>query len=294
MDGLEYGDSGAWPVAADGLGASLAKRVAASPSSPSENWRASHQVGGKPGAVNFPETGSSPQVVHDALVTVRSSGRWWVRFDTVRAGSLVLRTDDAGPTVSWSHQLRVTAGRRFEHYTFDGEWNVITGTTPIQPGRWYHVAATAESGGVSRLYVNGLPEGGSEPVGTLWAGGNRWMLGTPSQGFPNAFQGSLDDFAIWDHALKPVGIEALVRESAPTAGGGLGAWLRTDLEPAVRGNQSSVWVRQEFEAPASRGYDELMLRMRYDDGFVAGLNGVEVARGNAPESVTWRSPFPSR
>jgi len=32
-----------------------------------------------------------------------------------------------------------------------------------------------------------------------------------------------------------------------------------------------------------------MLKMKYDDGFVAYLNGREIARGNAPASLNWRS-----
>lgn len=40
----------------------------------------------------------------------------------------------------------------------------------------------------------------------------------------------------------------------------------------------SVYVRQTFEIPDPAGLDTLLLRMRYDDAFVAYLNGTEVAR----------------
>ncbi|MCP4190749.1 MAG: hypothetical protein GY768_08980 [Planctomycetaceae bacterium] len=36
-------------------------------------------------------------------------------------------------------------------------------------------------------------------------------------------------------------------------------------------------------------FDALSLRMKFDDGFVAYINGEEVARDNAPETVTWNS-----
>src|SRR5688572_1874334 len=59
MDKMEYGDGGKWPLAADGSGASLAKRDPNSISGAPENWTSSVVVGGTPGARNFPETGQT-------------------------------------------------------------------------------------------------------------------------------------------------------------------------------------------------------------------------------------------
>ena len=53
MDVVDYGDSGDWPVAADGSGASLAKLDKWTSSSEAANWSASLAVGGTPGATNF-------------------------------------------------------------------------------------------------------------------------------------------------------------------------------------------------------------------------------------------------
>ncbi len=53
IDDVSYQVDNDWPVAADGSGASLAKRDPDSASGPSENWAASEQPGGTPGAVNF-------------------------------------------------------------------------------------------------------------------------------------------------------------------------------------------------------------------------------------------------
>jgi hypothetical protein len=52
MDSIEYADSGKWPVAADGIGASLAKRDPYVPSGDPGNWAASKLVGGTPGGDN--------------------------------------------------------------------------------------------------------------------------------------------------------------------------------------------------------------------------------------------------
>lgn len=54
MDQIDYGDNGRWPVLADGAGATLAKRRPYSSNKPPEHWTSSAQLGGTPGAANFP------------------------------------------------------------------------------------------------------------------------------------------------------------------------------------------------------------------------------------------------
>jgi hypothetical protein len=53
MNEIEFGDSGVWPVGADGSGATLAKADEGTGSADPANWRASAEVGGTPGAQNF-------------------------------------------------------------------------------------------------------------------------------------------------------------------------------------------------------------------------------------------------
>jgi len=48
-------------------------------------------------------------------------------------------------------------------------------------------------------------------------------------------------------------------------------------------------ARFAFNIAALTNYDSLILSMKYDDGFVAYLNGVEVARANAPETLLYSS-----
>lgn len=54
MDELEFEDAGHWPVGADGSGATLARRRAGAADRGHEAWAASREVGGTPGAPNFP------------------------------------------------------------------------------------------------------------------------------------------------------------------------------------------------------------------------------------------------
>ncbi|MBN2473347.1 MAG: lamin tail domain-containing protein [Pirellulales bacterium] len=59
--------------------------------------------------------------------------------------------------------------------------------------------------------------------------------------------------------------------------------VRTDVAASMHELGSSLWSRIEFPAGDTTHFDVLTLAMQYDDGFVAYLNGVEVARRNAPE-----------
>ncbi len=65
MDRLAYGEDDPWPVAADGLGATLAKFRNGSASEQPGSWGASKVAGGTPGAVNDP-TADGP-VVHELV-----------------------------------------------------------------------------------------------------------------------------------------------------------------------------------------------------------------------------------
>ncbi len=59
MDTLRYEDRGEWPSAADGTGASLAKRDPNAGSASAAHWTHSPQLGGTPGQLNF--AGTAPQ-----------------------------------------------------------------------------------------------------------------------------------------------------------------------------------------------------------------------------------------
>jgi hypothetical protein len=56
----------------------------------------------------------------------------------------------------------------------------------------------------------------------------------------------------------------------------------------MRGNTGSVYLRVPFTAPAGP-IASLTLNMKYEDGFVAWINGVEVASHNKPALLQWDS-----
>ena len=66
--------------------------------------------------------------------------------------------------------------------------------------------------------------------------------------------------------------------------------VRTNVKAAMQtANNASLYSRIKFDVADLASLQTLTLRMKYDDGYVAYINGVEVARKNAPASVAWNS-----
>ena len=51
----------------------------------------------------------------------------------------------------------------------------------------------------------------------------------------------------------------------------------------------TLYLRYTFDVDQLEAIDELLLRMKYDDGFIAYLNGKRVASANAPTTARWNS-----
>lgn len=71
-----------------------------------------------------------------------------------------------------------------------------------------------------------------------------------------------------------------------------GDLIGVDVEQAMR-QRSSIYLRLAFDVPDPSALEHLELRLKYDDGFVAYLNGTMVASGNAPAQALWSSVSPS-
>src|SRR5438093_7551677 len=72
-----------------------------------------------------------------------------------------------------------------------------------------------------------------------------------------------------------------------SAAAGLRPYFTTDIQTNMMNVNASAFVRVPFTNSAAP--DSLSLSVRYDDGFVAYLNGVEITRRNAPASPVWNS-----
>ena len=62
-----------------------------------------------------------------------------------------------------------------------------------------------------------------------------------------------------------------------------------DLMSPMRSKISSAYCRIPFTVTGASSFTHLTLKMKYDDGFVAYLNGQQVASANAPSNPAWNS-----
>ena len=80
---------------------------------------------------------------------------------------------------------------------------------------------------------------------------------------------------------------------AGTNGVGYGStvagFVRTDVRPAMSNINASAYIRVPFVMSNAANFSLFSLRMRYNDGFAAFINGVPVASANAPGSLAFNS-----
>jgi hypothetical protein len=65
------------------------------------------------------------------------------------------------------------------------------------------------------------------------------------------------------------------------------------FQTALPDGTHGVYARMEFSINDRSAITDLQLRLKYDNGFVAYLNGVRVASDNAPENPSWFSTAPA-
>ena len=100
----------------------------------------------------------------------------------------------------------------------------------------------------------------------------------------------------WKEFDAPAGIGEWIDGAAAvgyeTQGADYRSLLRIDVEDEMFEVNGSVYLRTEFDVPDQAAIDSierLVLKMKFDDGFVAYLNGVQIAEMNAPVTPAWNS-----
>lgn len=83
----------------------------------------------------------------------------------------------------------------------------------------------------------------------------------------------------------------LAVKSSPLASGSssLRPIIATDIETNMSGKNASAFLRIPFMITNTTSLTSLTLRMKYNDGFVAWINGSEVARRNFTGTAAWNS-----
>jgi hypothetical protein len=153
----------------------------------------------------------------------------WVRQSVLSlygqgVNAFVAQGRDNSSTYAW--MLSASApSQRASFALFDGVSNPeVVGTTPLEPGRWFHLAATYD-GAVMRLYVNGVLEGSLETSVDPGANAASVVFGRwPNQ--PDMLRGSLSEVAMFDRPLTAVEVRTAFAGPQPVPPAGVvGAYL---------------------------------------------------------------------
>lgn len=82
----------------------------------------------------------------------------------------------------------------------------------------------------------------------------------------------------------------LAVKSLPGSGtNSLRSVIQADVQSRMLNRASTAYMRIPFTLSNDASFGSLTLQVKYDGGFVAFLNGTEIARRNAPASVQWNS-----
>jgi hypothetical protein len=192
-----------------------------------------------------------------------------------------------GTNMSFNYGSNATFGAVGHWGTPDLGW----GTLP-QANQWHHLVYTYD-GTTTRVYDNGDLVNSS----VLGAGVINTHTGTPitlaAQVRSNGSidfgtrEGNLALARVRVHDGVLTGNQILSNYNVELVEFG-GSAFATDVTNLMNGGET-IYARQDFNVDADVDYEVMTLRMQYDDGFVAYLNGTEVARSNAPAPAQWDS-----
>jgi Concanavalin A-like lectin/glucanases superfamily/CotH kinase protein/Lamin Tail Domain/Immunoglobulin domain len=176
------------------------------------------------------------------------------------------------------------------HNTFIG-----TGGT-LNNGTWYHLVVTRDAGGTVNTYLNGALLFSGTDTATMSIS-NDLLIGSNHTGSPASaalyFNGLIDEVAFYNRNLSESEAAAHYLQSQ-SGGASYTGLFGTDLETAMYGVNSSAYIRIPFQIEDAAAVDRMVLRLRYDDGFVAWINGQEIVSRNAPASLAWDSAAQDR
>ena len=169
---------------------------------------------------------------------------------------------------------------------------VITSTGKAYAnGQWHHVAhVLGGTSGGQKLYVDGVlvASGAKTQSDFTWQQGVN--IGFSNDATSQFLNGEIDEAAVWSAALSAAQVQTLAAGSTPLALAGVTPYVKTNVSASMLNVNASGYLRVPFTLTRpGTDYEQVALRVRYEDGFVAWIDGVEIARRNAPAGQQWNS-----
>jgi hypothetical protein len=325
MNHVRYDDEGDWPVAPDGGGVSLARIDPEHDSQSPSDWTWSAEPNGTPGAVNFADAapplrplrlnqispgrkspffveivnvGNEPAPLTNARLEIQGvrDGVYVFGAGVLGPGEfLVVTSADLGFVPAPGDRVflgesdgsvydaaRVSGTSAARHPDGTGPWLVPALPTPGQANAvelctdivineiMYHPLRVPASDTVPAVSLFDENAGARVLVPQDDSLGRRWTGAEP-----------FDDRTWIQGKGTGVGYEA---------GTGYEPYIDTDVRAQMQGRAYTVYIRIAFEVADPARLTSLTLKLRYDDGFLAFLNGTLIASANLSASAAWNAP----
>src|SRR5213082_1610838 len=166
---------------------------------------------------------------------------------------------------------------------------------PFADNEWHHIVAVGTGQALALYYDGNLAADSPGSVSSYGASGFNFNIGGGGvfDATDNPFLGQIDEVAVWDRALTADEIARLLQSGSATPVD-YGPDIVTDVRTKMQTVNSSAFIRIPFTVANPADIAQLTLRLKYDDGFVAWLNGQEIARKNAPDALAWNSTATAR
>ncbi|HAK94283.1 MAG TPA: hypothetical protein DCM87_04600 [Planctomycetes bacterium] len=196
---------------------------------------------------------------------------WEFPAMTIEAGQVLVifasGKDRRDPAANLHTNFKLSSGGEYIALATP-EGRVVAGFGPVFPRQYtnvsYGLAMTSDS--MQLVPING-------PVRVLVPADN---------GLGAAWLDPDFDDGAWTAGTGGVGFD---RKTTPT----YRTLIGTDIEASLYNVNTSAYIRMPFDVADVSRCDAAILSMHYDDGFVAYLNGVEIARRNAPAALPWNA-----
>ena len=124
----------------------------------------------------------------------------WAKPDVVHSGVVVQKGGASGYSV-WQYRLSMSSGGQWRGTVFVGSTAyAVTAPGSAALGAWTHLVLT-RSGGTLSLYVNGALAATASSTGTLNTTTSILGIGRSGASATSWFDGSIDEVAVYGHAL---------------------------------------------------------------------------------------------
>jgi len=310
VDEVTFDDQLPWPFAADGLGGSLERTDSTSFGNTPANW---HSAPGTatPGTTNSLYAPPGAVIMSEIMAANRSTlkdedGEYsdWIELYNTTAHAVSLKgwhlTDQADRPTLWTFP-DVSIPAHGQLLVFASQKNRVNPASELHTNfaldaRGEFLALFRDDLTLEYAFDPAFPQQaydvsfGMNRTGThvetpiLYGTTGRYLVPTNATMLAIDWNSRTFDDGGWKIAGNGIGYDTDT-DYRPL--------FQTDLYSEMYGKQKSAFVRYPFAVSNSADVAQLLLRVTFDDGFAAWLNGVLIASNNTPATLGWNSAAPA-